>query len=123
VREQITVERRKVGCSTWRPEGVVFAFLAVHVPPAPGAIICEAYAALEEASESQFEVMRAHLLAAAQELSGEALGRTGKHGNLAWATNTAAIRDELRGIGFRPTRKPAKSDCDRQHYLEANITY
>lgn len=95
------------------------AFLGVHVPPHPGPIICEAYAATESANDSQYELMRAHLLAAAQELSVEALDRSGKTGHLAWATNTKEIREELLAIGFRTARKPRKSDCDRKHYLEA----
>lgn len=100
---------------------VVFAFLGVHVPPAPGPVICEAYAASERVSETQFGLMRAHLLAAAQELSVDSLQRDGKVGRLAWATNHGANLAELHAIGFQAARKPTHSDCDRAHYLEGNF--
>jgi hypothetical protein len=92
------------------------------VPPASSPIICEAYAAVEAADDSQYELMRAHLLGAAQELSVEALGRAGKNGSLAWGTNDKSIRDEMLKIGFSSTRKPRKSDCDRTYYLEATLS-
>lgn len=100
---------------------VVFAFLGIHVPPTPGPIICEAYATSERVSETQFSLMRAHLLAAAQELSSESLQRAGRIGSLAWATNDRANLSELHAIGFQTARKPAHSDCDRTHYLEGNF--
>jgi hypothetical protein len=100
---------------------VVFAFLGVHVPPAPGPIICEAYATPRLVSDTQFSLMRAHLLAAAQELSLESLQRAGRAGPLAWATNDGANLAELHAISFQAARKPAHSDCDRTHYLEGSF--
>jgi hypothetical protein len=100
----------------------VLAYLGVHVPPAPGPIICEAFAAAGGASNRQYAVMEGYLLEAAQELSVKALNRTGSLGQIAWATDDDAIREALEKLGFQPAGKPAHSDCNRTHYLEATFT-
>jgi hypothetical protein len=99
----------------------VLAFLGVHVPPAPGPIICEAFAAVEKATDEQETLMRFHLLAAAQELSTEALGRHGERGEVGWATSEDDVRELLTALGFRPAPKPRHSDCNRPHYLEGTF--
>lgn len=100
----------------------VLAYLGVHVPPTPGPIICEAFAAVEEASDRQYAVMESYLLEAAQELSVEELKRSGSVGQIAWATDDDAIRQALGKLGFQPAGAPAHSDCNRAHYLEATFT-
>lgn len=101
---------------------VVLSYLGVHVPPEPGPIICEAFAAVEQASGSQSTRMQANLLEAAQELSVKALKRTGQVGQIAWATDDDELRKALQTLGFQPAAKPDHSDCNRAHYLEATFT-
>lgn len=100
---------------------VVLAYLGVHVPPAPGPVICEAFAALEAGSDEQHALMQLYLLEAAQELSVEALQRKGTTGQIAWATDDDQFRTVLATLGFQSSAKPAHSDCNRTHYLEATL--
>lgn len=100
----------------------VLAYLGVHVPPKPGPIICEAFAAVEAATDRQYALMQSYLLEAAEELSVEALKRSGEVGQIAWATDDHEFRKALAELGFQTAAKPVHSDCNRAHYVEATFT-